>query len=581
MIYKLVENSKNDINNIQDTIFNNRGIEDIEAFLNVGVHDCISYDLLDNIDKAVKCLERHLEQSNNIHIVVDSDVDGYTSAAMLYQYLTKIGTDAIVTYSIHTGKQHGLSDDITIPGDTHLIIIPDAGSSDYEQHKAYSDKGVDIIVLDHHIATHYSEHAIVVNNQLSSEYENKALSGAGVTYKFLQALDDALWLSDADTYLDLVAIANIGDVMDSRSLETRHYMMAGLAQINSEFILALRDKVQDRMGDLNIVGVAFYVVPLINAMIRVGTMEQKELMFKAMCDMYEEFDYTKRDKSVIKETIYERAARECTNAKSRQDTKKNKITAQACKDIEASGLNNDKIIMYNADDVDIGGLTGLVCNNLADKYQRPAVVYRTRTQTIDGKEVTLYEGSARNYSGFDLPSLRDFLLNTNLFDYCAGHHNAFGIGFEPSNLSSIVQSCNTAFAEISTEYAYEVDFIVPFEEIEDDVFYKLDKMKHLYGQRVEAPLFAITDIDILMKNVDVRRAKTTDNVTINLKADGVEFVKFRVKEDDPVLRTIEDWEFDAQEATLHVVGRPGISSFNGVKTIQVIVSDWEIISTIE
>jgi single-stranded-DNA-specific exonuclease len=139
--YKLINGSANDINNIARTVLNNRGIHDINGFLNVNKTHCLSYELLDNIGEAVQCMVKHIENKSNIHIVVDSDADGFCSAAMVYQYLIKCDPSLYITYSIHIGKQHGLSEDIVIPNKTNLIVLPDAGSNDYEQHKLYKEKG--------------------------------------------------------------------------------------------------------------------------------------------------------------------------------------------------------------------------------------------------------------------------------------------------------------------------------------------------------------------------------------------------------------------------------------------------------
>ena len=198
MKFKLLDGSSNNIGNIISTVLHNRGITNTEEFLHTSKSNTINYELLDNITEAVKCMVKHIENNSNIHIVVDSDSDGFCSAAMVYQYLKKCAPPLNISYSLHTGKQHGLSPDIEIPRNTNLIIIPDASSNDYEQHKHYNELGMDIIVLDHHECEAYSKHAIVVNNQLSKNYTNKAFCGAGITYKFLKALDDALWHNDAD-----------------------------------------------------------------------------------------------------------------------------------------------------------------------------------------------------------------------------------------------------------------------------------------------------------------------------------------------------------------------------------------------
>ncbi|MBD5016511.1 single-stranded-DNA-specific exonuclease RecJ, partial [Xanthomonas citri pv. citri] len=76
--------------------------------------------------------------------------------------------------------------------DVDLVIIPDAGSSQFEEHEALNKRGTEIIVIDHHECERVSEHAIVVNNQLSPNYSNKTLTGAGMAYKFCQAIDEKL-----------------------------------------------------------------------------------------------------------------------------------------------------------------------------------------------------------------------------------------------------------------------------------------------------------------------------------------------------------------------------------------------------
>ena len=95
---------------------------------------------LTNIDKAVLMLSQHIDKQSKIHILVDSDVDGFTSASILYQYLKNLFIEnkmslENLTYSLHRAKEHGISFDINIPENIDLLIIPDASSNDYEQHK--------------------------------------------------------------------------------------------------------------------------------------------------------------------------------------------------------------------------------------------------------------------------------------------------------------------------------------------------------------------------------------------------------------------------------------------------------------
>jgi single-stranded-DNA-specific exonuclease len=119
--------------------------------------------------------------------------------------------------------------------------LPDAGSNDYEQHKYYYDKSVDILVLDHHECEHESKHAVVINNQLSANVSNKNGSGALVTYKFLKALDNIMFDNKTDNYLDLVALGNIADMMDLKEKETRYLCYLGMEKINNPFTNNIRE----------------------------------------------------------------------------------------------------------------------------------------------------------------------------------------------------------------------------------------------------------------------------------------------------------------------------------------------------
>ena len=69
-----------------------------------------------------------------------------------------------------------------------LVILPDSSSNDYEVHQKLSERGVDVLVIDHHEAEKISEYACVINNQLC-DYPNKALSGVGLVYKFCKYID--------------------------------------------------------------------------------------------------------------------------------------------------------------------------------------------------------------------------------------------------------------------------------------------------------------------------------------------------------------------------------------------------------
>ena len=141
-----------------------------------------------------------MSAGGRIYLVIDCDMDGYTSSALVYLYLTEViksytGWDFSIDYHIPEGKEHGL--EVVMPFLSEkkkydLIILPDSSSNDYDYHQLLSEMGYDILVLDHHLAERYSLDAVVINNQLSENYPNKALSGVGVVYKFFEYFENRI-----------------------------------------------------------------------------------------------------------------------------------------------------------------------------------------------------------------------------------------------------------------------------------------------------------------------------------------------------------------------------------------------------
>lgn len=314
---------RNEEYSIQEQILVNRGIkyEDIEHYLNVTEEDNLGPKLLNNIDQAANILVKHIEKENNvIKVQVDSDCDGYTSAALLLNYVHKRWPEYIdkFVYSFHDGKVHGIDMD-SIPDKTSLVIVPDASSNEYDKHKELADRGVEVLVLDHHQAEKVSEYACVVNNQLC-DYPNKALSGVGIVYKLCKYLDSLYKNKIVRKFIDIVMLGLVGDMMDLRSFETHYLVQDGLKYFTNPFIRGMAEKNRFSLGDEpNPIGVAFYIVPFINSITRVGTMEEKTLLFESMLEWKakELIPSTKRGEKGKEETKLEQTLRNCTNVKNK------------------------------------------------------------------------------------------------------------------------------------------------------------------------------------------------------------------------------------------------------------------------
>jgi single-stranded-DNA-specific exonuclease len=358
-------------------------------------------------------------------IVVDSDCDGMTSAALLINYLYKIfptWVSNFLTWKMHDGKQHGLKDciDEIVEKKYSLVLCPDSASNDYEEHKRIREYGGETIVLDHHLADKVSEDAIIINNQLS-EYPNKELSGVGVVWQFCRFIDNFFNLKFADNYLDLVALGLCADMMSLKSFETRYLITKGFKKdnIKNPFIEGMLEKnsfplsksdylsAQNDMACTSI-GAAFFIVPLVNAMTRTGTQTEKELLFKSMLDhqaFIKILSNKRGHKEGEKETILAQAVRTATNVKNRQTRAEEAGMALLESKIVTENLLDHKILLFKLKPNEMEpNIRGLVANKMMAKYQRPCLVLTYFP------EEAIFEGSGRGYTKTGIVSLKDILI---------------------------------------------------------------------------------------------------------------------------------------------------------------------------
>lgn len=579
MQYKLYD-TKQQSDNVVVQVLYNRGVADPLTYLHLKDNIVIPFDNLDNIHYAVRLFLKHFEKNHKIEILVDSDPDGFCSAAMMFSYIKRVNAEYPVQYILHTRpKAHGLTDDITIAEDTRLLIIPDASTNDTKQCKSLTEKGIDVLILDHHEKETENPYAMIVNNQTSDGYANKDFCGAGIVYKFLQALDEEMWNDFANDYLDLCALANIADVMDIRSFETRYLIDCGLKNIRNKFFKALI-KAQDYSinGKINIHNVQWYLVPVLNGMVRVGSVEEKDLMFRAFIEQDEFFEYKKRatkDKpaEAIQESIYDRAARLCKNAKARQDKMKDK-GFQAIVEIIGSAQDENQVVMCDTTEVLDEGLTGVVAMKVADKYKKPCILLKKYFDKKIGLEV--FSGSARNINHSPIADFKE-VVNSTGFIKGQGHANAFGIVALPiTEFNHALESLNYILRDTIYDSTYYVDYIMNFNDVNIKFIMDLAVFENLIGQGVEEPIIAVEQIE-MCRDEFVIFGKNED--TISFTYNDIKYVQFKCKEGNGLYDFLQNAWSDDDCITFNIVGKPSINDYKGIKTPQIVIEDIEVVST--
>lgn len=476
---------------------------------------------------------------------------------------------------------HGLGNQeyLQIPRDTKLLIIADAGTNDANECNKLLEQGTDIIILDHHDASYQEEseeeinyqtaeynNAIIVNNQLSPEYNNKDLSGAGVVYRFLQAIDEELWEDYADSFLDLCCVGNIADVMDIKHFETRYFINQGISKFKNKFLVALANAQEYSMrGEITVHNIAWYIAPVINSITRIGSLEERELVFRAMIEQDEMFAYDKRGVGLVDESIYDRAARIAKNAKSRQDKQRDKVFNEL---LDQANVN-EKVVFLESTQATTG-LVGLSAMKLADTLKRPVIIVKEILK--DGEKVL--SGSCRNYDGSPIPDLKDLILKTSAFEMCQGHANAAGLIIKPEN----VEKAKDQFADLLHDVDFDpeilCDFVFDIDEFEVGFIQTIDKHNWLWGTGIKEPKVAVENITVCRDDIHVQGKNFNSVSFIN---NNIKFVKFNMKEDDPLLEWASAWDGDDDTIGLNVIGTVGINEFQGIYTPQFIIDDSELI----
>ena len=569
MKYKLI--NKEIKSNYLKEFLVERGVTDIDGFLNPNSSFLQEPEGLANIEEAAFKLLSYVQSKSKILVVVDADVDGFTSSAIIYQYIKKLDAEADIDFILHEHKGHGLSDLIEdiINNIEHydLIIIPDAGSNDYQYIENLKQLNTFVIILDHHILNDdslISNNCILVNNQTSPNYKNKDLTGAGVTWQFCRMLDKMTTFNYAKDLIDLAALGIISDMGSILSLENRYIIEEGLKNIKNFFFESACQKQDYSMGGKkNYITVAFYITPLLNSLIRVGSQPEKERLFMAMIDGHQLVPCNKRGAKGTFEKVAIESLRECTNTKSKQD----KITTNAMEQLNVKIFNNNlldnKVLFVELEDEDDfpQEVNGLVAMKLSAHHKHPTLLGRLNSEGD-------IKGSIRGLNNSDMGSFRDMLLGSGLFEYVSGHDGAAGFSIPKKNIDKLMEYSNSILADINfNEDYYDVNF-VRFAADKDipDIILELGSRPDIWGQNNKEPYIYVSDINLKKSDIQVIGARKD---TLKFEKFGVTYIKFFAKD---LIAELENYD----EIKMEVVGKANVNEWGGRVTPQIMIENYEI-----
>lgn len=605
MKFQLIQNTLNPLtSSTVEHILANRGISKdiIDHYLNTTDADINSPLLFgpDTLTAAARTLIKNINEEKNCLVIVDSDCDGYTSAAILINYLYDLFPAWVnnhLQWFIHDGKQHGLSDCITglLEYNYSLVILPDSSSNDFEYHKELAKKATDIIVLDHHEAERISEYAVIINNQLS-DYPNKDFSGAGVTWQFCRYIDMLMKTNYADEYIDLAALGNCADMMDTRSIETKHIINKGFKQENlkNPFIYEMANKNHFKLGsgDLTFMGVAFYIAPFVNAMVRSGTQEEKQLLFNSMLKFkaFEMIPSNKRGHKIGEmERVVDQALRTVTNVKNRQ-TRAQDVGLEFLENmIEKENLLDHKVLLFLLEPGQIDrNIAGLIANKFMAKYQRPCCILTkvTEKEFKNGEYIRTkisYQGSARGYDKGGVANFKDICAAAPGVIFAEGHQSAFGLGIEwgyeevehgaevnGDLMIQFIDYTDEVLKDMNSEPMYYVDYIFDEKNINANAIIEIADLGDIWSSSVDEPLIAVKGIKISKAMLNFYKETT---IKISLP-NGVALMIFNTDRNEYEKLYSEDGF-----VKINAVCKCNKNEWNGRVSAQLFIEDYEIVDS--
>lgn len=370
-----------------------------------------------DMDKATQRIFFALNNKERICIYGDYDADGVTSTALLYSYLDEIGAD--VTYYIPSRETEGYgmnnsAVDKISQTNTKLIITVDNGISAGEQIDYAKSLGIDTIVTDHHTPPENLPNAVAVINPHRKDCpsEFKYLSGVGVVFKLIMALEDEnLDMTRLlNKYSDIAALGTIGDIV-SLTGENRILVKSGLKNIinlNNIGISALLDTAGLKGNKKITAGkLSFTIVPRINACGRLALSEKSvELLLTN--------DYNNA-KSIAQELAEDNTIRQ-------------NIEKEILEEVLLYIDNNPHIkyrrVMVISGDNWHQGVIGIVASRVKDIYGKPTIII-----TKDGENA---KGSGRSIDGFSL--IEGITTCNDILPHFGGHPMAVGLSIKTTDI---------------------------------------------------------------------------------------------------------------------------------------------------
>ncbi|MEX2437668.1 MAG: single-stranded-DNA-specific exonuclease RecJ [Candidatus Babeliales bacterium] len=477
--------------------------EQLDAYLFSSFERDVAHpSCMKDAQKAVDRIVYALENSENILIFGDYDVDGITSSAMMMRCLLPLGAQVNFFLPHRVKDGYGLSTKVVnraADNGYKLIITVDNGITAFEPASMAKERSIDLIITDHHRPhDHLPDAFAIVNpNQIDCPYPFKGLAGVGVTFKLLSLLYEKKGLPLPSKVYELLLLGTIADVVPLEG-ENRFWVRHGLKHANTVESFALKTlKSNGRVVKplMRAMDIGFSIAPQINALGRledprqgvkflIGSDEQEiEHVGKVLFELNEA-------RKTIERTIFESIEQQILSG--------------------AINVEKENIIMA-ASDAWPPGVIGLVASRFVGKYGKPTILFHL---TKHG----LAKGSCRSITEFNM--FNALVECKELLEQFGGHSAAAGLSLKQENLPHLKQRLEEIIlrelAPEDLQQKLQLDAYAQLSDIGSKLVHDMDLLEP-FAHKNAQPSFYIPAVTLVQKPVLLKDA----HVKCSIFSDGV------------------------------------------------------------
>ncbi|WP_128330131.1 single-stranded-DNA-specific exonuclease RecJ [Apibacter sp. HY039] len=449
-----------------------------KAFFKPSLDELHDPFLMKDMEQATDRIIEALKNNEKILIYGDYDVDGTTSVAMMYLFISSLYENVGYYIPDRYEEGYGISFagiDYAHENNFTLVISLDCGIKEAEKISYANKKGIDFIICDHHLPdeTLPAAKAILDPQRTDCSYPYKFLSGCGVGFKLIQGLSVKLTIpfEKIYSYLDLVAISIAADIVPVTG-ENRLLTTFGLKQLLHHPRTGLKLFIpKETRETFSVNNVVFGIAPKINAAGRISHASNAVELLIAK----NEIDARK---------IYSQI-NELNNERRELDAN---ITSEAIQEIVKTGqIQTYSTIVFNKNWHK--GVIGIVASRLIEEYYRPTLVF------TEGKDKDLV-ASARSVPGFDIYKALE--ASSEYLEQFGGHMYAAGLSIKKENFLLFKDKFESIVRETIKENqrtpTIEIDQEISLNVI-NKRFFKLIKYFEPFGPGNMSPVFLAKNVN--------------------------------------------------------------------------------------